>query len=571
MTIVTVSNASQLQAAFASAKDGDRIELAAGNYGSVTLSGRNFASGVTVTSADPANQAVLEDLKINKVTGLTLSDVTVDGTALGPNGNLVNRVFVSNSQNLTFSGLTIEGHIPTAAEGVDPDAASTTRMQAIAGYGYDLGLRFLDCSNITVSQSDFADLRSAVALTRVTNITLTGLDIHDVREGVNMSDVRGVTIEQSQFHDFEPWQSSTGLIGDHPDMIQFWGTNASYGVHDLTIRNNMFVQTEDNLPTQTIFGSVLNSGAGVTATNFIIEDNVIVNGHVNAIALYGVDGVLIDDNLILPNSRSINDPTPLNTPSIVLVATQNATISGNSYVPVSGTQDIKVNLNDPTIHVASDNVVMSTNPTSALYWRNYAGSLLDSTTGGLGTPGGSTGTGGGSGGSGSGSGGNGGSGGSGAISTVVQPGMTPAEIIHAFGADAIQVLNGSAGDDLMNYYTGTAPRVLVGWAGKDHLTGGSGNDLLIGGDGADKFVFDLRQTGPASHDIVGDLDFSAGDRVQILVPNDSIILSGTASILSAEAAGEISIQTLANGGLEITVAADPGRVIELHSTFDLLG
>jgi len=143
--------------------------------------------------------------------------------------------------------------------------------------------------------------------------------------------------------------------------------------------------------------------------------------------------------------------------------------------------------------------------------------------------------------------------------------MTPAEIIHAFGADSIQVLNGSAGDDLMNYYTGSADRVLVGWAGKDHITGGSGSDLLIGGDGADKFVFDLRQSGPASHDIVGDLDFTAGDRVQILVPSDSIILTGADSILSAEAAGEISVQTLANGGLEITVAADPGRVIELQS------
>ena len=564
MTTITVSNASQLQAAFAVAKDGDRIELTGGNYGSVMLAGRSFANGISVASADPSNQAVLEDLKISKVTGLTLADIEVDGTKLGPNGNQVTRLFVSGSHNLTLTGLTIEGHIPTAAEGADPNAKTTTRMEAITGYGYDLGLRFLDCSNITVSQSDFADLRGAVALTRVTDITMTGLDIHDVREGVDMSDVRGVTIEKSQFHDFKPWRPSGSSSGDHPDMIQFWGINSSYGVHDLTIRNNMFVQTEDNLPTQTIFGSVLNSGASVTATNFVIEDNVIVNGHVNAIALYGVNGVLIDDNLILPNSRSINDPVSLNTPSIVLVQSHNATISGNSYVPLSGIQNIKVDLSDPTIHVASDNTVMSTSPTNALYWRNYAGSLLDSTTGGLGTPGGSTGTGGSTGGT-------GGTGGASAISTVVLPGMTPDEIVHAFGADTVRVLNGSVGDDLMNYYTGSAPRVLVGWAGKDYINGGSGSDLLIGGDGADKVVFDLRQAGPASHDIVGDLDFSAGDRVQILVPNDSIILSGTASILSAEAAGEISIQTLANGGLEITVAADPGRVIELHSTFDLLG
>ena len=538
MTTITVSNASQLQAAFAAAQDGDRIELTGGNYGSVTLAGRSFSKGITVASADPADQAVLEDMKISKVTGLTLADIEIDGTQLGPNGTQMTRLFVRDSQNLTLTGLTVEGHIPTAAQGVDPNAASTTRLQPITGYGYDLGLRLLGCSNVTVNKSDFADLKIAVAMSQSSGITFADLDIHDVREGVDMNDVRGVTIEQSHFHDFKPWLGPSSSVGDHPDMIQFWGDNSTFGVHDLTIRDNLFQQTADNPWTQTIFGSVINSG--VTATNFVIKDNIIVNSHLNAISLYGVDGAIISRNLLLPNSPSINDPTPVNTPSIVLVDTHNATISGNSYVPVSKTNPIHVDLTDPTIRVASDNVVLSTDPVSPLYWRNYAGSLLDGGT-------------------------SGGSGG-----TVVLPGMTPDEIIHAFGADALPVIHGTAADEILSY-RGALDTVLVGWDGSDVLKGGSGSDLLIGGDGADKFVFDLRQTGPDSRDTVADLDFTDGDRVQIVLQTGSILLTNAASILSAEAAGEISTRTQANGGLEITVATDPDRMLELHGSFDLLG
>ncbi|MBL9059818.1 MAG: hypothetical protein JNK88_07325, partial [Mangrovicoccus sp.] len=133
MTTITVSNASQLQAAFASAKDGDRIELAAGKYGNVQLAGRSFATGVTIASADSAKPAVLESLNLDKVAGLDLADITIDPTGFGQNGSKTTRLLVTNSRDLDFSGLSIEGHIPTTAEGVNPKAKSTQRDDAIAG------------------------------------------------------------------------------------------------------------------------------------------------------------------------------------------------------------------------------------------------------------------------------------------------------------------------------------------------------------------------------------------------------------------------------------------------------
>ena len=55
------------------AYDGDRIVLAPGRYGHVVLSGRSFAPSLTLASADPADPAVLETLKLDKVGGMTLS------------------------------------------------------------------------------------------------------------------------------------------------------------------------------------------------------------------------------------------------------------------------------------------------------------------------------------------------------------------------------------------------------------------------------------------------------------------------------------------------------------------
>lgn len=568
MTTITVSSGSQLQAAFASAKDGDRIELVGGNYGSVTLSGRSFAAGVTIASANASNPAVLEDLTISRVSGLTLADFEVDGTTLGIKGGRVTRVAVSNSQDLTFTGLKIEGHIPTAAEGVDPKAKSTGRMDAIAGYGYDLGLRFIDSKNITVSQSEFGDLKTAIGLTNSTGMTFTGLDIHDAREGFNMHDVRDVTIEQSHFHAFKPWRSVVKGVGDHADMIQYWGDNSSFGVHDVTIQNNLFQQTEDYLPTQTIYGSIRNAGPNVTATNFTISGNTIVNGHLNAIALYNVDGAVIDHNLLLPNARTIDDPTQLHTPGIVLVGTHNVTLSANSFLRLSNQRPIKADLSDPSIDLASDNVILSTSPSSPLFWRKFVGNLLvDSLSGansptsfaaladpadGFGLADDDTAA----------------ANASGTASGSTHP--SPDTLMKTFGATALAVLQGTTGDDILSV-RGSENTVLLGGDGNDRLNGGEGNDLLIGGDGADKFVFDLRQSSPASRHTIADLDFSAGDRVQVLVQGDAIWLTDAASILSAEAAGDISIIALADGVLEIAFAGDPDRVLELNGTFDMFG
>lgn len=374
---VTVSDAQDLKAAFARAGDGDRIVLAPGRYGHVVLSGRSFAPSLTLASADPADPAVLETLKLDKVGGMTLSGIAVRGTALPPTGAGW-RILVAGSHDVMLDGIRVTGHIPTDADGSDPGAAKMVKTAPMVGYAHDIGLRVTDSRNITVEQSEFADLRIAVALTRNEQVRLSRLDIHGAREGIDMNDVRGVVVERSKFHAFKPWKPGTGA-DDHPDMIQYWAANSSFGVHDLTIRDNLFLQPDNMRHTQTIYGSMRKAKPGVSATNFTITGNVIVNGHVNAISLHGVKGVLVADNVLLPKGDLPDRPRAVETPAIGLIGVTGARVSGNTYLAANRSGQIRAKADDlrnGNITVTGDNVVLSASSASPLYWRKVADEVL---------------------------------------------------------------------------------------------------------------------------------------------------------------------------------------------------
>jgi hypothetical protein len=83
-------------------------------------------------------------------------------------------------------------------------------------------------------------------------------------------------------------------------MIQFWGANGESGIDDLTIANNLFLQTEGGW-TQSFFGGMSGGDPEVVSfTNFKIHDNVIVNSHFHGITVGSVTDSEIHHNLVLP-------------------------------------------------------------------------------------------------------------------------------------------------------------------------------------------------------------------------------------------------------------------------------
>ena len=220
---ITVHNTSELISAFGTIADGGTIEMAAGNYGGrVLLRDQSFAQGITITSEDPNNRAVItKDLDLLRVDGVTITGIDVIASQLAPNTNF-QHVEVDQSKNVVLNDMVIQGHIPTASEGVDPNSASN-RDQVITGYGYGWGLSSTYTQNLTVSNVEIRDLRGSLAFSDVTNANFSSIEIHDVREGINMNDVRHILIEDSYFHDFKPWQDPNAPAGGRhfPEFVPF--------------------------------------------------------------------------------------------------------------------------------------------------------------------------------------------------------------------------------------------------------------------------------------------------------------------------------------------------------------
>ncbi len=350
-TVRLVHNATELKAAFSAAVDGDRIELAAGavidSY--VRLKDEQFSTGVTITSQDPNNPGVFTaGLELFQVSNVTITDVDFRFDSFPS----VDALFVRSSDHITLQNLDFDGYVPTAADGVDPYDPATKGNDPIIGYGSGRGLRIMNVDTLSVADVSMQDYNNAIRLEDLTNGDLTRLDLEGMRDGITFTDVVGLSITDSYIHDFKPWL--VGSTKDHPDMIQYWGKYGTLGNHDVTIQGNVFEQSTGW--TQTIFGEMRKSPAGITATDFHILDNVIINGQQNAVRLDGVDNAQIENNLFLPNVPGANFPR------IDLRNTTNYTLTGNVLA-----QSGVIGLSDSATE-ALGNQLLSKTPTDPDYW-----------------------------------------------------------------------------------------------------------------------------------------------------------------------------------------------------------
>ncbi|MEO8811350.1 MAG: hypothetical protein ABI376_00360, partial [Caulobacteraceae bacterium] len=138
---ITVSDTAGLLHALASAQGGDTISLAAGTYSGVNIQNLNFASTVTITSADPGNLATLKDLNVKAVTNLNfdLLELSTAGLPVGQWGASQDFNFlVAAATNVNFSHLNVHG---------DPAGTLATDIS---------GLLIRNSTGVTVTSSEFS-------------------------------------------------------------------------------------------------------------------------------------------------------------------------------------------------------------------------------------------------------------------------------------------------------------------------------------------------------------------------------------------------------------------------------
>lgn len=269
MAIITVSSSAQLVSTLKSAAGGDVIKLAAGDYGKISLSGLHFASDVTVTSADPAQAAVLAGLKVTNSSGLKFDTIEF---ALNPADKYF-PITVSGSSDVHFSALNVHGLI-------DGDSSIEAMAMMIRG-----------SSNVGVTGSRFEELHHAVNFLDSDHVTISGNSFETIRsDGVRGGGTSDLIITNNYFTDFHP------VGADHPDAIQLWTTNTDQPASNITITGNVVERGEGGI----IQGIFLRdqSGGKVPYQDVTISDNIVLGGMYNGISVGNAQGLVMTNNVV---------------------------------------------------------------------------------------------------------------------------------------------------------------------------------------------------------------------------------------------------------------------------------
>ena len=329
----SVSNLTELYDALATATGGETILLAAGNYGAMALTGKSgfdtaFARTVTIASADPGNPAVITGLDVRGAQNLAFDGITFDYT-FAPGDEIYYRPFsVSGSQNITIRNSTFDGDVARGVSAVSD------------GYGYAIGLSFRDTAGVTSENNEFFNFHRGLTVGQSSNVVVRGNDIHDIRmDGMNFAEIAGVLIEENYIHDFKGSANSL----DHRDMIQFWTNGTDSPSTDITIRNN-HLDIGNGTPTQSIFMRNDQVDRGLAGSemfyrNVLIEDNVIINGHLHGITVGETAGLTIRSNTVLhADGGNVDGVDPgVEIPRInVSAASKTVVIANNAVADING-------------------------------------------------------------------------------------------------------------------------------------------------------------------------------------------------------------------------------------------
>ena len=281
MATIKVSGQAQLLSAFKSAKAGDVLSLAGGNYGSVTLA--SGKSGVTIKSASDGNQAVFAKLSAQKVSNFTIDNVKFNGP--GKSG----------------TGLTIK-----------------------------------ESSNVKLLNSDFTNYKSGSFIYEIKGMTVSNNTFTKMfHDAMNFTDIVDGTISNNVYRESGSQPGYT-----HKDFIQFW-TNKGYGQEaskNIKITGNQFYSKDGD--THGIF--INNEWKGQKYQNIVIADNYIKSSHTHGITVAYGDKVEIRNNTLVKdgNGFPVINVTPDST-NVKLLNNTSPSIPdrGNSTWYLSGNKE----------------------------------------------------------------------------------------------------------------------------------------------------------------------------------------------------------------------------------------
>jgi carbon monoxide dehydrogenase subunit G len=322
MTILTASNAATLVAVLSTAKAGDTIYLAAGNYGDVTLSRLNFASDVKITSANSSDPAVFRSLNLSSVSHIALDNIAID---LNPDAKTVStttglRIYQSSS--VTLSNSTLVGGEAVNGVPQDTPAGELDSTGNVLGLPTGRGIVVNNSTGIKIVNNDISEFHKGITLGGVDGVEISGNSLNDLRTTpISGGGLNNVVVANNSASNLTPWQP--GGAGDHLDFIHFWtSSDQTTASTNFKITGNTFLQGEGSA-TIGIYLDDNNNAKGFTKV--AITENVIYSGNHQAIRLENVKDADVGHNTLLNGP----DGTSSDAPQVILTKGATANIHDN--------------------------------------------------------------------------------------------------------------------------------------------------------------------------------------------------------------------------------------------------
>lgn len=289
MADIYVSSKSGLLSALSSAKAGDTILLAPGNYGAVKLSDIKFSNYVTLRSADPDNRAVLQEVEFDNSAYIRLDDLVIDK---GPQSG-ARLVEINASDHIDVVNSEIIGDGPVSKT-----------------YGFYTN-------------------------DGVTNLTISNNYVHDIGVGITVFSAKDVVVSENLvdyvYSDFYKFGGVEDLLFEnntggghlypgpttHADFVQFQGSAT-----DAVLRGNVFL-AQNNERAQGLFFS------DAYYSNILIEDNIVYSGKINAIKVVSGENITVKNNTLLSPPDVGHDAAVVSVPS-------GSVVENNIYTNKSG-------------------------------------------------------------------------------------------------------------------------------------------------------------------------------------------------------------------------------------------
>lgn len=321
MSTFLVSSQSQLVSSISKANGGDTIVLAKGFKAEmIAVDGFNKSGGLTITSQDSGSPASVSCLKITGSSGITVRDLDV---MQRPNASQTASVL--NSSNIVLDRVHVHG------------------VEDLSKTSWGLTIRY--SSNVSVTNSEFDQLKCAIHYMKNDNVTLEGNKVSNIlNDGFIGSSTSNLVIKDNFFTNFQ----HAGPV--HPDCIQLYTRPGDATAHDILITGNVYVRG-NGTPVQGIW--IRNDSGLSPFENVTVTNNTIIGS-----AYHGIGATAVGSLVMTGNRVQGYDDQPANiwvgdTRGSVLVQNNvsnwynydggNGTFTGNavtSTIPVQGGQAI---------------------------------------------------------------------------------------------------------------------------------------------------------------------------------------------------------------------------------------